>query len=142
VRELTRRGLRVGTVKHTHHAVQPDQPGKDTWDHAEAGARSVVLAGPGGLRLVRRADGDPDLEQALALFQDIDIVIVEGYKNAQVPKVEVLRKEISTEPLGAIRNRIAFVADFALNADVPVFRSADTKGLVSFLVRRFMKDGL
>lgn len=90
--ELIVRGLRVATVKHHHVAEGVDVPGKDTWRHRRAGAAATLLAAPGQTALFRGVEGELAPEEAAALAgQDADLVLVEGYKRAALPKIEVRR---------------------------------------------------
>lgn len=92
VAEITRRGLRVSTVKHAHHDVDLDQPGKDTWRHRQAGATEVVLATANRFVLMHEHRGpEPGLDQILARLAPVDLVLVEGYKRDPHAKIEVHR---------------------------------------------------
>lgn len=91
VKELTSRGLAIGTVKHGGHGFDLDQPGKDTWRHREAGARVVVAASPGRIALQLETEGDPDLQEIRERFipPGLDLVIAEGFKTRNpFPKIE------------------------------------------------------
>lgn len=91
---LKARGLRVSVVKHAHHRFEMDHPGKDTWRHREAGAFEVVAASPNRLVLQREFEQTLELSvhQALAeLYQGVDWVLVEGYRDCDLPKLEVWR---------------------------------------------------
>ena len=74
IAELKRRGYRVGVIKHTHHQVEFDQPGKDTWRHVRAGADVVALASPKGVFLAKKLDSSPTPEDVLALVGDVDLI--------------------------------------------------------------------
>lgn len=90
-RELTRRGRRVATLKHTHHAPGPDRAGSDTWRHAAAGAAPTVLSGP-GFAMMREYPGEPELDRLLLLLAETaEVVLVEGYKHTSYPRIEVVR---------------------------------------------------
>jgi molybdopterin-guanine dinucleotide biosynthesis protein B len=91
--ELLRRGLSVSTVKHAHHAFEIDRPGKDSFEHREAGAREVLIASGRRWALVHelRGDAEPPLAELLARLSPVDLVIVEGFKAAAHPKIEVFR---------------------------------------------------
>ena len=94
VAEISGRGLRVSTVKHVHHDVDLDQPGKDTYRHRTAGAEEVVLASANRMALLREhRGGEPDLAVILARMAPVDLVLVEGYKRDTHPKIEVYRRE-------------------------------------------------
>ncbi|NUB44747.1 molybdopterin-guanine dinucleotide biosynthesis protein B [Fertoebacter nigrum] len=94
VAEITRRGFTVSTVKHVHHDVDLDQPGKDTYRHRAAGAAEVVLASAHRFALMREHRGaEPDLAEVLARLAPVDLVLVEGYKRDSHRKIEVFRAE-------------------------------------------------
>jgi molybdopterin-guanine dinucleotide biosynthesis protein B len=95
IQEFTRRGLRVASVKHSHHDVSADGEETDSARHRRAGARDVVLVGPNRWALIHDAgvqETAPSLENILALLSAADLVIVEGYKTAPIPKIEVRRQ--------------------------------------------------
>ncbi len=125
VAHLVARGLRVSTVKHAHHSVDVDQPGKDSHRHREAGATEVVLATARRWVLIHelREEAEPPLEDLLAKMAPADLVIVEGFKRFPHPKIEVHRKARGT-PLIAREDRsvLAVASDEPLpDLDRPVF---------------------
>ncbi len=92
VAEFTARGYRVSTIKHVHHDVDLDQPGKDSHRHRAAGAREVVLAGAHRFALmVEHRAGEPPLADVIARLAPVDLVLIEGYKRDSHPKIEVWR---------------------------------------------------
>ena len=94
VAEITRRGFTVSTVKHVHHDVDLDQPGKDSHRHRAAGASEVVLASAYRFALMREHRGpEPDLAEVLSRMTPVDLILVEGYKRDAHAKVEVFRVE-------------------------------------------------
>ena len=97
---LGRRGWQVSTLKHAHHSFDVDQPGKDSWEHRQAGAREVLVASSARWALMRelRADAEPALPELLAHMSPVDLVLVEGFKRDRHPKVEVHR-EANGKPL-------------------------------------------
>jgi molybdopterin-guanine dinucleotide biosynthesis protein B len=136
---LARRGYRVGTIKHHVHDFAFDTPGKDTWRHKQAGARTVLLASPTGLGLV--CDTDRDLtphELAGRYFTGIDLILTEGYKQTELPKIEVFRPAVHEAPLARDASWIAYVSDAPPSTDLPCFAPADIAGLADFLVSRFL----
>jgi len=93
---LRLKGLRVSVVKHAHHRFDIDQVGKDTYRHREAGAFEVVVASSKRLALIREFEQDAQLSvhQMIAeLCQDVDWILVEGFKEANIPKIEVWRAQ-------------------------------------------------
>ena len=91
--QLTTMGYKVSSVKHAHHNVDIDEPGRDSYRHRAAGATETLLATQHRWALMHehRTQDTPELEQLLDLFEPCDLVIVEGYKGAAHPKLEVVR---------------------------------------------------
>ena len=98
---LKARGQRVSVVKHAHHGLESDLPGKDTWRHREAGAFEVVVANGWRLAKVRefREEVELDVHDLLGELLDCDWALVEGFKHADLPKVEVWRAALAHPPL-------------------------------------------
>ncbi len=135
--ELKRRGYRVGTIKHTHHGFSMDQKGKDTYRHRAAGADAVLAASPGRIALVKSTAGD-GLDSLLLYFQDMDIVLAEGFKQEKKPKVEVFRSQIRQTPLFQDDDLlVAMVTDFPYSARVPVFQFEEVQAICDLLEKRF-----
>ncbi len=88
-------GLRVSVLKQSHHDIELDSPGKDSWRHRQAGAHEVLLATPGRWMLVHELRGAPvpDLAAQLACLSPCDLVLVEGFRHEALPKLEVHRAE-------------------------------------------------
>ena len=86
-------GQRVSVVKHAHHDFDIDHPGKDSWRHRQAGAFEVVIASDRRLAKMREYEqgGAPTVHQLVAELYECDWVLVEGFKHADLPKLEVWR---------------------------------------------------
>lgn len=101
--ELKRRGRRVATIKHGHHAFETDQPGRDSWRHFNEGeAEATIMAGTGKVALVMRMDGEPDPGRLVSQFyagRGYDLVLIEGWKHGALPKIEVFRRALHDRPL-------------------------------------------
>ena|SRR5512135_63095 len=100
VPRLTARGVRVSLVKHAHHSFDLDQPGKDSWRHRQAGCTEVLITSAMRWALVHELRGDPELslDDAIARVSPCDLLLIEGFKTAAIPKLEVWR-ESQGEPL-------------------------------------------
>ena len=140
VEHLTATGWRVSTVKHAHHAVDLDQPGKDTWRHREAGAREVVLATARRWAVIHelRHEPEPPLSALLARLSPVDIVLVEGFKRFPHPKLEVHRRERGTPLLARDDPTIVALASDEPVPDLalPRFDLDDIPAIVGFLLQR------
>lgn len=134
IRELKQRGYRVGTVKHhSHPGIEIDQPGKDTWRHAQAGSDHVVIAAPDRVASIRRVDREPTLEEIAATIHDVDLILAEGYKRTGQVKIEVVRAARSREPLCTPDELLALVTDVDIPYDVPQFGLDDARGLADLV---------
>lgn len=97
---LRARGLTVSTVKHAHHGFDMDRPGKDTYRHREAGAREVLVATAHRWALLHEVAGqEPALPALLARMAPVDLVLVEGFKTHEFPKLEVHRAALGKPPI-------------------------------------------
>lgn len=140
IREIKRRGYKVGTVKYDTHGFEVDKPGKDSWRHAQAGSDSVVIAGPRRMALVRQLDEEMSLDDIITLMGDLDLVITEGYKRGEKPKIEITRQERGTELLCQPEELIGIMADYAVDMPVPQFSLEDAAGLVDLLEDLYLRD--
>ncbi|MDX8406229.1 MAG: molybdopterin-guanine dinucleotide biosynthesis protein B [Mariprofundus sp.] len=133
---FTARGLRVATIKHSHHQPEMDTPGKDSWRHKKAGASTSLLVGPERMLMV--SDVDEDLNpQVLTerLFSDYDLVLVEGYASVPGPKIEVMRAERSQILRCPADELIAVVSDITeLNVTVPLLDLNDTQVIMNHIL--------
>jgi len=120
---LVAKGLRIATIKHSHHQPEMDTPGKDSWRHKQAGASTSLLVGPEKMLIVSDVDEtlNPELLTA-RLFSDYDLVLVEGYAGVAGAKIEVVRKARSTDLRCANdKGLIAVATDIqGLDVDVPI----------------------
>jgi molybdopterin-guanine dinucleotide biosynthesis protein B len=111
---LIARGLSVSTLKHAHHSLDIDKPGKDSYAHREAGAREVLVASAKRWALMHelRDEDEPRLMHLLTRLSEVDLVIVEGFKSEAHAKIEVHRKVLGKPLLfPADRNIVAIASD-------------------------------
>jgi molybdopterin-guanine dinucleotide biosynthesis adapter protein len=136
---LKERGVRVATIKHDAHRFDIDHPGKDTYRHYQSGAESVLIASKTKLALVKRLCGPMSLDDLINKYmEDMDLLITEGYKSGDKPKIEVFRKDAHKEPLcGPEDNLIAMVTDADVEFDVPSFGLNDVEKVADFIVKGY-----
>lgn len=92
---LTERSYKISVIKHTHHHFDIDKPGKDSYRHREAGASEVLMVSDQRWVLMHelRQSSEPTIEEQLSKLSPCDLVIVEGFKDANIPKIELWRFE-------------------------------------------------
>jgi molybdopterin-guanine dinucleotide biosynthesis protein B len=92
--------MRVSTIKHAHHGLDLDRPGKDSFAHREAGAEEVLVVGGQRWALLHETpEGPPDLLSLAARLAPVDLVLVEGFKSYGFEKIEVYRPAAGKPPL-------------------------------------------
>ncbi len=133
---LSAEGLDVCTVKHSHHQPEMDTPGKDSWRHKYAGAKSSLLVGPEQLLMV--ADIQKPLtpqEMADAYFPHADLVLVEGYASMPCAKIEVVREARSADMRCEPSELLAVVTDIqGLKLDIPVLDINQLEFIIDFIL--------
>lgn len=131
--ELKKRGYRVGVVKHALHGFSFDIKGKDSWRHKEAGADAVMVATNGQIAMVKD-DPCESIDCLEPYFNGVDLVITEGYKKENKPKIEVIRKlRCETSVCGKNDHLIGVVTDTDIDLNVPKFGFDDVNSLVDLI---------
>ncbi len=136
---LRARGLRVSTIKHAHHAVELDRPGKDSYRHRHAGAEETILANAARFALFseHREAPEPDLAALVARLAPVDLVLVEGFKSYAFPKIEVFRPSLGKKRLAPEADIIAVASDAALlDEALPVLDLNAPESVTYFIVSR------
>lgn len=138
VTEITGRGISVSTLKHAHHRFDVDQPGKDSYRHRHAGAKEVLLASGTRWALMHELRGisEPSLADQLARMAPVDLILIEGYKRDDHPKIEAFRAETGNPliaPDDPTVKAIAADSDIAVT-DRPVFDLNDTVAIADFIL--------
>lgn len=133
--EFVRRGWKIATVKHAHHAVDIDQPGTDSFRHRAAGATEVALVG-GQRYAIMRETAEPPLSEVLARLSPCDLVLIEGYKREPHPKIEI-RADHSRPMAASDSNIVAIASDVAPAGEhLPWFGRNDVAEMADFIAAR------
>ncbi|MBM4189722.1 MAG: molybdopterin-guanine dinucleotide biosynthesis protein B [Betaproteobacteria bacterium] len=131
------RGVTVSVIKQSHHDVEVDRPGKDSWRHRQAGAHEVMLTSPHRWMLVGELRGapEPGLDALLARLSPCDLVLVEGFRHADLPKLEVWRSANGQPWLHPTDARvIAIASDGPPPGDLPHFDLDDSAAIAAFIL--------
>lgn len=141
VAEFSARGLKVAAVKHAHHAFQIDDGDTDSARHRRAGAAQVAVVSAKRWAIVSELDGapEPNFDEVIAALEPADIIIVEGYKSAAIPKIEARRETSFTRT--PLADTDPFVIAIAADHEVadcgkPVFGLDDITALADFIDRK------
>ena len=140
IRVLTRRGVRVGAVKHDAHGFRMDQEGKDTWRFTEAGAKAVLITSPEQTGLIEQKGRS--LWECLSEFRDVDVILVEGFKDADIPKFGLSRLAAGKGFTASLDSFIAVITDDpGVQTEKPLFALDDCEGVADFIIREMQGMG-
>ena len=139
IQELKSRGYRVATIKHIPQGVSFDEPGKDSWRHIQAGSEATAVSSPDKIVLIKPVSQDTTLDEIVRLLgEDYDIILTEGFKQGNAPKIEVHRRDVGP-PFNNIKKLMAVVTDEPVDTKVRQFSFDDVNGLVDLLEKGFIK---
>jgi len=148
---LVARGLRLALIKHAHHEFDIDQPGKDSYRHRHAGCSEVLITSSARWALMHehelRGDAGLSLDHALARLSPCDLVLIEGFKFASIPKLEVFRADVGKALLHPEDPHIVGIATDEPGAlppatRLPVFALDDYDAIATFVDERAASHGV
>jgi len=136
---FTRRGLKVSLIKHAHHTFDVDHPGKDSYRHRQAGASEILVTSSRRWVLMHELRGahEPSFEEQVKRISPCDLLLVEGFKHAPIPKLEVWRKETG-EPLLHPNDPhiVAVASDASIETKLPLLDLNDADGIAAFILKK------
>jgi len=137
---LRSRGYRVATIKHDVHGFEMDKEGKDTWRLKQAGAQSTLICSKEKLGMVATLDHELSLnELCQSYIHGADIVLTEGFKKQDKPKIEVYRAHPEGLLSGDDDKLVAVVSDDPVEVKVPVFKTDQVEAVADFIENRWLK---
>ena len=143
---LCARGIRPGLIKHTHHDMDVDKPGKDSYELRKAGAAQTIVASQQRWALMTETPDEEELDlHFLASRMDtskLDLILVEGFKHEEIAKIVLFRDGAGHRPEELVIDRhvIAVASDVPLNLDVALLDINDVEGLADFVVEWMQKQ--
>jgi len=138
--ELTRKGWRVATIKHSNRGFDIDREGKDSWRHRKAGARMTVMSSPEQVAVIEDSERDPGIGELRDKYiHDVDIILTEGFKGNPYPKIEVFRASLNRDMLCSEEdNLIAVASDKRLKVSVSCLNIDDAEGITQLIIDLFL----
>jgi len=137
IREAKCRGWKVATLKHDVHGFEMDQPGKDTWRHAQAGADVVAISSPYKIAILESVPKDQPLDEVIARIHGVDVIFTEGYKFENKPKIEVYRSQVHQELFSKPEELIAIASDISFDNGIPCFGLDDAQGICDLIAEKY-----
>lgn len=137
--ELKSRGYHIATIKHTHSTIAYPYSDKDSDKHLKAGSEAAVVSAPDRLLMVKSLKDELNVEQiARIIGEDYDIILAEGFKQSDAPKIEVHRRK-NGDLLKDIKKIFAIVTDEPLETKIRQFSPEDNKGIADLIEEGFIK---
>lgn len=134
---LIKKGYKVGAIKHTHHDFEIDKQGKDSWAYRRAGAESVVITSNDRIAFVRELNNEVSVKEIInQLFNDVDIILMEGYKKEDFPRIVVIGKNSKEEINRTFLNSsflLMIVSEEPFDTFVPVYKPNKANKIADFI---------
>ena len=139
IESLVKKGYHVGSIKHAHHDFDIDKPGTDSFKHREAGSSQVVISSAKRWAKIteNNNENEKSLDELIQEFNNVEIIVVEGFKKDNHPKIEILTKGLNNRNK-EIKNVIAIVSDNLKDNIIPVFKENDIENLVEFIIKKIL----
>ena len=139
IESLVKKGYHVGSIKHAHHDFDIDKPGTDSFKHREAGSSQVVISSAKRWAKIteNNNENEKSLDELIQEFHNVEIVVVEGFKKDNHPKIEILRKGLNNRNKET-KNVVAIVSDDLKDNTTPVFKENDIENLVEFIIKKII----
>ena len=136
IKKLRKKGYSVASIKHAHHEFDVDQPKTDSFLHRKAGSQQVIISS--SKRWVKITELENSIEKNLTeLLQQLsttDIVIVEGFKNDNHPKIEIIKEKSKNYLFNQISNVVALISDIEVDSNIRKFKKNEIELIVKFIL--------
>lgn len=139
IKLLVKRGYQVGSIKHAHHDFDIDKPGTDSFKHREAGSNQVIISSSKRWAKIteNKNENEKSLDELIQELQNVDVIVVEGFKKDNHPKIEILSKDLKNRNKET-KNVIAIVSDDFKDTIAPVYKENDIENLVEFIIKKIL----
>ncbi|MDC0624396.1 molybdopterin-guanine dinucleotide biosynthesis protein B [Alphaproteobacteria bacterium] len=139
IKSLVKKGYKVGSIKHAHHDFDIDKPGTDSFKHREAGSNQVIISSAKRWAKIteNNNENEKSLDELIQELQNVDVIVVEGFKKNNHPKIEILSKDLKNRNKET-KNVIAIVSDDLKDTITPVYKENDIENLVEFIIKKIL----
>ena len=139
IKSLVKKGYQVGSIKHAHHDFDIDKPGTDSFKHREAGSSQIIISSSKRWAKITENNNayEKSLDELIKELNNVDIVVVEGFKKDNHPKIEILTKG-SKNRNKETKNIIAIVSNNFKDITIPVFKENDIENLVEYIIKKIL----
>lgn len=133
IKELNKEGYNVGVIKHTCHDFDMDEEGKDTYKHRKSGAKKVCIISDKRVAYIEELKEKNPLYKMIKLYKDMDLIIIEGYKNYRFKRLEITRKNKYKDILSNKSDLIGIVSDIEYDLNIKCFGLNDYENISDYI---------
>ena len=139
INKLSSKNFRVASIKHAHHAFDIDHENTDSFKHRSAGSSQVIVSSSKRWVKISELNNSKEktLDELINQLSEIDIVIVEGFKKENHPKIEIIKNDNDNYLFGKIKNIKAIISNNKLETDLRIFKNDEIDNIVDFILREF-----
>lgn len=139
IKVLGQRGRRVAVIKHAADDFEIDTPDKDSWRFTQAGSAVSAISSKDRLAVIRRLENEQDPQALLPYVgADCDLVLTEGFKQYDCPKIEVIGSGQNADPVSPPEQLLAIVADKPINVSVPQFNKTEVDKIADLIEQKYL----
>lgn len=139
IKSLKEKGVKLAVIKHDAHQFDMDKPGKDTWKLSQAGADIVAISSPAKVAVIEKVEEEKKLDDVIAMLSGVDLILTEGFKRDNKPKIEVFRSAAHQDLLCGPNELVAIASDIEWKIGVPCYHIDDVEGIVREVLQ-YMKN--
>lgn len=140
IRILKEKNIKLAVIKHDAHSFEMDKPGKDTWRHAQAGADIIAISSPEKFAMIEKRERELTLDEIVDRIEGVDLIITEGFKRQNKPKIEVFRSTAHSTLLCEPQELIAIASDIPWDIGVPCYHIDDATGIAEEIINFMNKQ--
>tara|TARA_B100000945_G_scaffold186997_1_gene150036 strand:- start:45 stop:527 length:483 start_codon:yes stop_codon:yes gene_type:complete len=136
IKKLKSKNYRIASIKHAHHEFDIDHPNTDSYIHRISGSSQVIISSSKRWAKINELEkqNEKKLDELIAELSETDIVLVEGYKNENHPKIEVINEKENKHLFKNIKNVVAIISDLNLDTDLKKFKKNEIDKIVNFIL--------
>ena len=136
IKKLKSKNYRIASIKHAHHEFDIDHQNTDSFIHRKSGSSQVIISSAKRWAKIYELEGQSEkkLDELILELSEVDIVLVEGYKNENHPKIEIIREKENQHLFQNIKNVKAIISDVNLNTDIKQFKKNEIDKIVNFIL--------
>ena len=136
IKKLKSKKYRIASIKHAHHEFDIDHQNTDSFIHRKSGSSQVIISSAKRWAKIYELEGQSEkkLDELILELSEVDIVLVEGYKNENHPKIEIIREKENQHLFQNIKNVKAIISDVNLNTDIKQFKKNEIDKIVNFIL--------